>query len=397
MEPTTVRERVMVIDVLRGFALIGIIVANMRGFNSPMEAYSQPYLLWNSRTDLVVQGLIDFFVTSKFMTLFAMLFGLGFAVQMERGGEQFEGVYLRRMIGLLAIGAIHAFLIWWGDILITYAAMGFCLLVFQRTSSDDLFRWSMMLYWLPMLMAGGALVLSSGGAAAAPGADQAMRHAIEVYRHGTFHELLSQRWQDWKDFNSSGPFAAPRVLGLFLFGTWVWRKGILRHVEDYLPSIRRTWRWSVPIGLAGNAATVAIDNIWRPNPLTLTPLSVAVMLIMSVAVPAMSLAYACTIVLLFRRPAWKRLLRPFAAVGRMALTNYLGQSVICTAIFYSFGLAWFGTMAPLAGLGLSLAIYAAQVVFSAAWTRAFRFGPAEWAWRSVTYARLQPMRTPQPR
>ena len=178
MQPTTVRERVLVIDVLRGFALIGIIVANMRGFNSPMEAYSRPYLFWDSPTDLAVQGAIDFFVSGKFMTLFAMLFGLGFAVQMDRGGERFTGVYLRRMAGLLVIGAIHAFLIWWGDILITYAAMGFCLLLFRKAETDDLFRWSMMFYWLPMLMVAAAMFLPSEEAASPSG--QAMRHAVEV-------------------------------------------------------------------------------------------------------------------------------------------------------------------------------------------------------------------------
>ncbi len=395
MQPTTATERVVEIDVLRGFALIGIIVANMRGFNSPMEVYMRPYLVWDSTVDRAVQAFIDCFVSSKFITLFAILFGLGFAVQLERAGERFTGIYLRRLVWLLAIGAIHAFGIWWGDILLAYALMGFFLLAFRERPIESVARWALILYWLPVLFLVGFFVLSLTGSGAAPqmpeATEEGIQQTINVYTRGSFAEILAQRFADWTSFNAAFPFSLPRVLGFFLFGVWLWRKGILQNIEEYLPHIRRLWMWALPVGLAGNAFFVLVNEVWRPNPMEPTLLTLTWWTAASIGVPALSLFYACSVVLLFRSRAGKRLLTPFAAVGRMALTNYLMQSIVCTAIFYGFGLGLFGTFSPLAGLLLALAIYAVQVVMSGIWSRIFRFGPAEWLWRSATYGRLQPL------
>jgi len=380
--------------VLRGFALIGIIVANMRGFNSAMEVYMQPYLVWDGTVGRITQGLIDCFVSGKFMTLFAMLFGLGFAVQLERGGGLFRSIYLRRMAGLVAFGAIHAFLIWWGDILLIYAAMGLLLLLFRRSSNEALILWSMVLYFFPVLPVAASIFVLPGGAAAPETLEltgEAIRRATEIYSRGSFVEILSLRWQDWVEFNSSAPILLPRILAMFLFGMWVWRQGFFQRIEEYLPLIRTVWKWSFWVGITGNAAYAVADGILQPDPAQPGGWNSVLWIVGVVAVPALSLFYACSIVLLFRSPVWRRLLLPFAAVGRLALTNYLMQGLISTTIFYSYGLGLFGTVGPLAGLGLALAIYAAQVLFSIAWARAFRFGPLEWVWRSVTYGRWQPM------
>ena len=135
-----------------------------------------------------------------------------------------------------------------------------------------------------------------------------------------------------------------------------------------------------------------VNEIWRPNPMEPTLLNLSWWTAASIGIPALSLFYACSVVLLFRSSIGRRLLAPFAAVGRMALTNYLMQSIVCTTIFYGFGLAQFGKVSPLVGLQLALGIYAVQVVISNLWVRVFRFGPAEWVWRSITYGRPQPVR-----
>ena len=139
------------------------------------------------------------------------------------------------------------------------------------------------------------------------------------------------------------------------------------------------------IGLVFNAATVAVMEIYHPNPLATSVPGFVANLTGSIGVPAGSLFYASTLALLWQRPAWRRRLMPFAAVGRTALSNYLLQSVVCTTLFYSWGGSMYGTVSPLAGLAVAVPIYAAQVVLTAVFLRHFRTGPMEWLWRWVTY------------
>ncbi len=136
--------------------------------------------------------------------------------------------------------------------------------------------------------------------------------------------------------------------------------------DDYLPALAaESW-----------AGRVGHEALWR------------------IGVLALALAYVCGVVLLFRRAAWRRALYVFAPVGRMALTNYLGQSAVCVLLFFGWGLGWYGRVGPTASFGLTTVVFIAQAAFSSWWLRRFRFGPAEWAWRSLTYGRVQPFRSP---
>jgi uncharacterized protein len=154
--------------------------------------------------------------------------------------------------------------------------------------------------------------------------------------------------------------------------------------------LERFQRWGWSIGLAGNSVTVAIEQIWRPDPFRMEPLTAAQNLVACVAVPAMSLGYASTLALLYLSSVdWRARLRPFGAVGRAALTNYLAESVICTTLYNSWGFGLFGSVGPLAGIIPTVAVYAAQVAASVAWLRRFAFGPTEWLWRVLTYGRIR--------
>ncbi len=399
MQPVAPKERIAVIDALRGVALLGIIVANMRGFNSPVEAYMKPDIMWNSTADLWTQALIDCFVTGKFITIFAILFGLGFAVQLTRAadrGEEFAVIFARRLGVLLLLGVLHVALFWWGDILFLYAATGFLLLLFYRRDQETVMLWSQILYWLPMAFFLGFAVLAVLGNAEMPeileGSPESVANAVRVYKQGSFGEMMAQRFEDWREFNSSTPFFAPRLLGYFLFGLWLWRKGVFQAPERFAPIVRRLIGWFLLVGLAGNIVFTSIQHLWSANPTEPTIANLLMWTANSVGVPALSLFYGSLVVLLFLRPGGRRWLAPFTYVGRMALTNYILQSAVCTWIFYSYGLALFGEVAPLPGLALSVAIYALQVVLSALWLRRFRFGPLEWLWRSLTYLRPQPVR-----
>ncbi len=398
MDPLPSAERIPEIDVLRGAALAGILVANMRGYHAPADLYSQPILLWTAAADRLTQALIDCFITGKFIILFAMLFGLGFAVQLDRArarGEAFSRIYLRRLATLAVMGAVHAFLIWWGDILLSYALIGFLLFLFGERMAGRAIFWVMLLYWTPVALFAGLAVVSHAGGGTGPGIEAppaALRATAHIYLEGSYGEMTRERLREWMVFNSAAPYFLARGLGIFLFGLYVWRRRLFQELSSHRPLLRRLWKWLLAVGLAGNLGYVLIQYLSRPNPMAASPETVAMWVCASAGMPALSLFYAVAVILLYGRPRGRSLLAPFAAVGRMALTNYVLQSLICTTIFYGYGLGLYGRMSAPGGLVLSIFVYTLQVVFSYGWLRAFRYGPLEWLWRSLTYARRQPWR-----
>lgn len=398
MEPVAARDRIVVIDVLRGVALFGIVVANMRGFNSPLDVYMRPSLVWDSAADRLAQFLVDCLVTGKFITIFGILFGFGFAMQAARAaakGEAFTRVHLRRMFVLLLIGAAHAFLVWWGDILLIYACLGFLLLAVWRAPRDNVMLWLQVLYWFPLFLFAASLALLPPGGAAEPAdsavTGEAVAEAIRIYTTGSFGEVAAQRFRDWLAFNAGAPFYLPRVFSFFLFGIWMWRAGLVRDLNEHAPRLRRYWPWLLGIGLAANAVYAGLTNFTDTDVMAPAGRTVLLWAAASAGIPALALFYMSAVALLFRRPRWRRLLEPFAAVGRAALTNYLVQSVAGVWLLHELGWGRFGQTGPAVNLALAAIIYAAQAAVSVAWLRRFRFGPMEWLWRSATYGRWQPM------
>ena len=389
--PVPGSERITVIDCLRGAALLGIIIANMRGFNAPLRAYFQPRLMWTWLPDQIAQGFVDWLIQGKFITIFAALFGIGFAIQMDRAMARQHGVgfYARRMLVLLAIGLAHAFLLWWGDILVSYALCGLLLMFFRKRTQRTVLVWGHVMYWFLLLLFGGIYVATLFGVQMPeppepPGGLQAI---VQVYSQGTFREIFLMRAQEWAQA-SSFILVLTRVLGVFLFGLYLWRQGYLQRPSEHLEWWRKA-RWiGLVFGVIGNLAVVVLDWVFHPNPMLPSGVSMAMFTIQSFAIPALSLGYCATVVLLWMDPAWQQRLMPFSYVGRMALTNYLLQSLICTTIFYSYGLGLYGRVGPLADLFLAIFIYSLQVPFSKWWLSRHRFGPMEWAWRRLTYGRL---------
>ena len=382
-------ERITVIDCLRGAALFGILTANMRGFNAPLSAYIQPSLMWTWLPDRLAQSLVDWLVQGKFITLFAALFGIGFAIQMDRAAARQQGVgfYARRMAGLLLIGLAHAFGLWWGDILVSYAFCGFLLLSFRNLSQRAILRWAHGFYWFMLVLFAGFYTATLFGIEPPSSPAQNIQEAVAIYSRGTIAQIFALRAAEWREANSFVLFLT-RILGIFLFGLYLWRQGYLRQPGEHLDWWKRAQRIGLPLGLAGNLVVVLIDWTFHPNPLKPSLATLVMFSVQSVAVAALSLGYASTVVLLWQDPVWQRRLMPFSYVGRMALTNYLLQSLICTTIFYSYGLGLYGRVGPLLNIFLGVAIYSAQVPLSRWWLSTHRYGPMEWLWRRMTYGRI---------
>lgn len=390
LSPVAPAERVELLDIFRGFALLGVLIANMRGFNGPMVAYFDHTLMWQEPVNRGVQFLVDTFVSGKFITIFSFLFGIGFAIQMERAASRPPGFLGRRYGFLLGLGAVHMFLLWWGDILLTYAVFGFALLLFRNRQPKTLLWWALGLYLWPLVMFGaGALasVLVADFPQQPPVKPEELARVIRVYATGSYLEILPERFKEAGTGLAFIPAFGPRLLGIFLLGLWVWRRGILRDLGSHREALVRWQWWGVAVGLPLAVGGEAFMLVAKPNPAQPSPAALLYFVVVSLAVPALSLFYLATVARLAAAPGWHGVVAHFAPVGRMALTNYLMQTLVCTGIFYGYGLGLYGKVGTLAGLALSLGIFAGQMVVSRIWLQRFGQGPAEAAWRWVTYAR----------
>lgn len=407
LSPTRLDERVLELDVLRGFAVLGILVVNMKYFMTPFYPHATGLERWGA-ADHIVEDLILFLALGKFYTLFSFLFGMGLAIQMTRAtirGVAFVPLYVRRLGILLFIGLAHTFLVWVGDILAAYAALGFLLLLFRHRSETSLIRWSVFFLVLPIVintalfglvaLAGmtpeAAAQLERNFAASAVTYQALAEQSLRVYAQGTFTEILAQRVQDFQFvvlrylFNGNGP----HIFASFLFGLFVGRRGWFQGLPAYRSRIRTLLWWSLVVGIVANAWLVIAETLSHPT----RPSAMGILKAASFAVgaPALSSCYVSAIVLLVQHERWRQRFAPLAAVGRLALSNYLGQSLLCTLIFYSYGLGLYGTVGPAVGLAFTVGIWLLQLVLSAWWVERFRFGPVEWVWRSLTYLKRQPM------
>jgi uncharacterized protein len=403
--PVLAGERVQTIDILRGIAILGVLVVNMQFFFAPMSEMFSGTDRWPGAVDGAAEALIRFLAQGKFYTMFSFLFGLGMAIQMERAearGGSFVPFFARRLSWLLLIGAAHAFLLWFGDILATYALVGFPLILFRKRKNLTLLVWTIALAPIPLLLMAlfvGAVQLALHSPAAADVEQDLLEMrqrssamtetAREVYANGSYSEMLPVRAREVGLIYQYSFMAVPGILAMFLIGLNLGRRRFFHRVPEQLPAIRRWFGILVLIGLPANAVLTAtmgsIDQV-VPSPALLLQ-----QIAFTFGGPALCFAYVLGILLLLQDERWRQRLTPLAAVGRMALTNYLTHSILFTTIANGYGLGLYGRVGPAAGLVMALALYAVQVVLSNWWLRRFRFGPMEWLWRSLSYLRPQPL------
>jgi uncharacterized protein len=414
LQPVAAGERIQLIDVLRGFALFGVLLANMVYLSGTDVAVTlqRAASLPTARLDGYVRAVIYFFVDDKANTIFSFLFGLGFAVQIMRAeerGRRVAPVYLRRLFVLFVIGCAHMFLLWYGDILHLYALVGFTLLLWRKCRDKTLLGWGAglavlpmaMLFSLPWVLARFFGVTDTRDAAqiAADRAEtiQTLDARLAAFTHGTYFDVVREHFRYNLDEYLLSPLIIAfglYVMGRFLIGLYVGRRRILHDAHEHLPLFRRLLKWSLPVAVVGNvlyALTSYLEDHERldesANWVVLSTFFIAV------GIPAMSTFYVSSIVLLFQRDVWRRRLMWLAPVGRMALTNYLTQTLCHLFIFYGFaGLGLMGRVGTTLCVPISLAIFALQILYSRWWLARFRFGPCEWLWRTLTYGKRQPMR-----
>jgi uncharacterized protein len=385
------RERIPALDVLRGVAVAGILAANVLVFFGqfvipPARASALP----TAAADRVVLFVEHVLVDGKFYSVFSLLFGIGFGLQLARGGDAILPRFKRRLRILLAIGAVHATLIWAGDILMLYALLGFMLPWFARKSDRDLLRWVVRLLAIPTalyVVALGIWMLVPGTTAPQPDAGLPAGIFAMLERIGTggvkdaFVGNLVFLAGRWADLFATVRF--PKVLGMFVLGLWSVRTGLAVSPSRHRPLLLRWMVLGWGVGLPANIVAAWALLHWPYMPPSAGGLLGTAM--QGVGVPMLALGYAATVGLLVV-DGW-RVLNAFAPVGRMALTNYLTHSVVCVALSYGFGLGLWWRIGPSRAMLVAAAIIAMQIPISAWWLSRFRFGPMEWIWRRLTYGR----------
>lgn len=401
--PTSQQERIEALDVLRGFAILGILTMNVGGFSMPSAAYMDP-TAWGelSGLNLGVWVTTHLFADLKFMAIFSMLFGAGLVLMSNRRsarGEKTAGLHLRRMFWLLVFGLLHAHLLWPGDVLVWYALCGTVLFAFRNVEPRTLISLALVSWSI------GSLILIAGALsfqywppeeAAQFIADlkphpEVLLAEVNHYRGGWLEQmhvrLPSAIESETTIFTS---WAVWRVSGLMLLGMALFKLGILTGQAE-----SRTYRRMISAGLVVGLPLIGLGIQRNFAAAWAAPdfLFINSLLNYWGSIPV-ALGWVGVVMLTLKSGLALDITSRLSAVGRLAFTNYILQTVICTTIFYGHGLGLFGSIDRSGQLLVVFAVWGFQLWLSPLWLRSFRFGPLEWLWRSLVYVKVQPMRNP---
>lgn len=404
LAPVMAAERIHTLDVLRGIALLGVVVANVwlwfSGIAFRFPGYREELL--RISVDSLVFFAISVFVSGKAISTFSFLFGHGFAVQMLRAearGRSIVPTYMRRLFVLLVLGFAHMSLLWYGDILVAYALLGFILILFRKRTDRTLFVWiAILVVAVPFGLGALPMILTAFGVNIPPPdmAEVAKRHAatLAVFQAGAYGPIVQENLeQAAKFFLGRKAVFLLLILGLFLIGLYVGRRRMFEDVPAHRALFRRIALWGIPIGLTAGIALAWLQVTFEPAAIMARPWLALVFVVISiVSMLPLAAGYVSAATLLLLQPQWERRLSVFAPVGRMALTNYLTQTIVLVLIFNGYGGGLIGHTGPAMGLVIALLLYGVQMVVSRIWLASYRFGPMEWVWRSLTYGEAQPMR-----
>jgi len=376
-------KRQSIVDEIRGISLLGILMANMLIFQYGMWGKEELVLFNISSVDKIANLLLKVFVEGSFMPIFAFLFGYGM-LKMKEGlvakEMKHRRVLLRRAIMLILLGLVHSQFIWDGDILMFYGMLSFLLLLFLKRKAKTVLIWGLVLLMLISLLGIGADSSSTDSFSDKEKTEQYVKKSIDVYQNGSYKDIISFRKNEPTPYDMKGilllivliliPFL---VAPMFLFGIYAAKKNIFHEPYNKRYLYRR---WGLILFILG-LIMKSLKYIW-PNFILsgVGELGGATIL---------SLGYIMCFSWLLSVSKVTLLRQGFEAVGKLSLTNYLMQSIICTTLFYGYGFGWFGKLGVLAGIGISLAIYAMQWFISLLYLKRFRIGPVEWLLRIWTY------------
>jgi uncharacterized protein len=431
-EPVVGNERFFAVDVLRGFALLGILAMNIVGFGWPVPAYDDPFRGGGfTGLDRGIWFFNHMFFEMKMMTIFSMLFGAGLVLMDQRAearGVKIRGVYFRRVFWLLVIGIIHAYLIWWGDILVLYAETGFFLYFFRNLAPRTLviLGISAMLLLAPIVLgfaAASDYIKAAAARAEAPAKPTSRRLGpVERVRILVTNTLITQarnalrsnpeeQAKDWDKemaayrggyrgivkYKAIGLLVEHTVYfvlgaGFFAASRMLIGMGLMKWGVFSAQRSPRFYVWMVALGYGLGLPLMIFDAIELIQHKFSTDYFMHGGLFYNVyGSIVVALGHVGLLMLIVKSGALSWLTTRLAEVGRMALSNYLTHSIVCTTLFYGYGFGLFGHVNRTGLAAIVVVIWVIQLLISPIWLKHFRYGPAEWLWRSLTYWRIQPI------
>ena len=422
--PVSAAERLQSLDTLRGIAVMGILVMNVYAFAMPLAAYYNPLVMGGSDAlNLGTWFFTHLFFDQKFMSIFSMLYGAGLVMMMNRAEARdaaFTPVFFRRSGWLIVLGMLHGYFIWFGDILFHYALMGMIVFLLRKASPGKLIAVACVMLPVTLLINFGSSFYVEELQAEAAGIEQqlaqgaalddAEQQKLEEWRairpvfapneediaaevaayRGSYVDALAHRapFVAFMQINLTPVFVVWRVGGLMLLGMALMKLGILsgdRSTDFY----RRMAVFGYGLGLPLAILSAVMLETHRFDPLFVARYGGIPNYFGSILV---AMGHIGAVLLIVRSGALRAVVSRFAAVGRMALSNYLAQSLIMTSLFYGYGLGLYGAVPRVWQQALVVVVIALQLLVSTWWIKRFHFGPAEWLWRSLTYGQRQPMR-----
>ncbi|MGI5225511.1 DUF418 domain-containing protein [Actinoallomurus iriomotensis] len=379
---TSTPSRILDVDALRGFALLGILVVNIAFFASGYPIHGTLDPAYTSGEDKAVRWLITFVFEMKFYLIFSFLFGYSFTLQMDsaaRQGAVFTPRILRRLAGLLTLGLIHAVLLFYGDILSCYAVLGLILFALRGIKP----RTALIVAGAIVGMLVVTLLLADGATASDPVTALAEGHRTTAAMRNSPASFITSNIHILPLMAATLAVQGLSSFAAFLVGFAAGKRQVLARVKEHDRSLRRIQWVGFPVGLAGAFYLASAGSVVSD----LTPVAVTML-----TGSFLAAAYMATALRFFQTEPGSRVMAALAPAGRMALTNYLSQSLICAVLFTAYGFRLAGHVSPLGALLLAVAIFAAQLWLSRKWLTGHIYGPVEWLLRAVTLARLPAMR-----
>jgi uncharacterized protein len=394
--PLPATERIATLDIVRGFALLGIFIMNMPGFSTSFFAEADGSHLWADPLNHYAEQARNMLFSGKFNSMFSLLFGIGFTIQLgrmtQRDPDHATGLYVRRLLALLAFALVHACVFWTGDVLHVYVVLGFALLLLRNASNRTVCILIVATLLYPLASGALRLALMTPDIVAHRVAEAQAWEASNnlAYGHGSFLAAAREHAREmahfygdvWGVWGIAGFYV--QMATTMLIGFLIGRNGWVRRIPELMPWVRRLQGWALAVGIVCALVFGIVGEYARaPGP---SPLKLLVSVAYVLSRLGLMMFYVLTIVRAAQLPSWQRRFAPIAAAGRMPLTNYLMQTLIATTLFYGWGFALWGRVGPAAELLLAPAIFfVVQVPLSMLWLRHFDTGPMEALWRRLTY------------
>ncbi len=399
---TNQSSRIEIIDALRGLALAGILICHMtENYIGAMSPESFNKAVHVGVLDNIIDGLIFFFLRGKFIALFSFLFGLSFFIQMDNGakkGKAFGGRFLWRLIILLLIGYAHS-LFYRGDILTIYAFLGLFLIPFYKINN----RWILVISALLFLGVARYLVFFFigtdsiwEGPVEISNTDPKVIAYYDVLQHGSLWEVFKTNaiagHLDKADYQFSIFGRGYFTFAFFLLGLYIGRISFFQNFREHKKIIKKTLIWSSITLVASFGIVAAAFSQVGPDAGLDSWYAMVGLSGMDIANMAMTFIWIAVFVVLYKKVRPEKWLSKFAPYGRMALTNYVVQSILGTFLLYGWGLGFIGELRQVYTFSLALVLIALQVWFSKLWLHYFNYGPLEWVWRSLTFFKIFPFK-----